>query len=247
MSDDLVSLRMLLVTAARSHQDFWREGAAQASMPIDFEAGDAATAKAALAKGGVDICVLDAALTDADKAGVIKAARAGQPPPLVFMSAPRGSARMENVDGVLIKPAHADDVRKQVDICIRVKIPTRVLVVEDAATTLSVVRKVLSASRFTLDIHDASEAAAALDQMRTGKFEIVFLDSQMPGTGGGGMLPEIKRENPKLPVVMMTSAPEKSGSKGANSKGAIGVLKKPFYPADVDAVLERFYGLQVPG
>ena len=34
-------------------------------------------------------------------------------------------------------------------------------VVEDAATTLSVVRKVLSASRFTLDIHDASEAAAA--------------------------------------------------------------------------------------
>ena len=37
MSGDLVSLRMVLVGAAPPHQDLWREGAAQASVPIDFE------------------------------------------------------------------------------------------------------------------------------------------------------------------------------------------------------------------
>ena len=78
MSGDLVSLRMLLVAAAPPHQDLWREGAAQASVPIEFEAADAAAAKAALRKGGVDICVLDGELDDADKASVIKAARAKQ-------------------------------------------------------------------------------------------------------------------------------------------------------------------------
>ena len=79
MSDDLVSLRLLLVAAAPPHQDLWREGAAQASVPIDFEAHDAAAAKAALRGGGVDICVLNAELDDADKASVIKAARAKKP------------------------------------------------------------------------------------------------------------------------------------------------------------------------
>src|SRR5476649_416040 len=101
MDGDLVSLSLLLVAAAPSQQDLWREGAAQASVPIDFEAHDTAAAKAALRSGGVDICVLDTELTDADKASVIKAARAKKPAPLVFVSAPRGSARPDNTDGVL--------------------------------------------------------------------------------------------------------------------------------------------------
>jgi CheY-like chemotaxis protein len=84
MSDDLVLLRMLLVAAVRSHQDLWRQGAALASVPIDFEARDAAGARVMLARGGVDICVLDGAMSDADKVSVIKAARAMQAAPLVF-------------------------------------------------------------------------------------------------------------------------------------------------------------------
>ena len=93
---------------------------------------DAAAAKAALSRGGVDICVLDAELADADKASVIKAARAKQPAPLIFVSAPRGSARPDNIDGVLPIPANAGDARKLVEICIRAKMPTRVLIVDDS-------------------------------------------------------------------------------------------------------------------
>jgi len=243
MSDDLVSLRLLLVAAALPHHDLWREGAAQASVPIDFEAADAAAAKAALSKGGVDICVLDAELDDADRASVIKAARAKQPAPLVFMSAPRGSARPANIDGALTKPANPNDARKAVEICIRAKMPTQVLIVDDSDTMRGIVRKILAASRFELDIHEASDSTAALDRLRNGKFGMVFLDYSMPGLNGADILLGIKRESPNVAIVMMTSALNRGASGRPHLSGALASLKKPFYPADVDAVLERYFGL----
>jgi CheY-like chemotaxis protein len=147
---------------------------------------------------------------------------------------------------MLTKPANTDDARKLVEICIRTKIPTRVLVVDDSGTMRSIVRKILSASRFALDIHEAAEGIAALDQLRTGNFGIVFLDYNMPGLNGFETLSEIKRENPSVAVVIMTSTVDNLIADRAHASGALAFLKKPFYPADVDAVLERHYGLHAP-
>jgi DNA-binding response OmpR family regulator len=243
MNGDLVSLRLLLVAAAPPHQDLWREGAAQASVPIDFEAHDAAAAKAALSRGGVDICVLDAELDDAGKASVIKAVRAKKPAPLVFVSAPRGSARPDKADGVLTKPANAGEACKLVEICIRARMPTQVLIVDDSDALRGIVRKILAASRFDLDVHEASDSTAALDQLRNGGFGMVFLDYNMPGLNGSDILLGIKRESPNVAIVMMTSALNRGASGRPHLSGALGFLKKPFYPTDVDAVLERYFGL----
>jgi DNA-binding response OmpR family regulator len=246
MSDDLVSLRLLLVAAAPPQQDLWREGAAQASVPIDFEAHDTAGAKAALRSGGVDICVLNAELADADKASVIKAARAKKPAPLIFVAAPRGSARPDNTDGVLPIPANAGDARKAVEICIRAKLPTQVLIVDDSDTMRGIVRKILAASRFALDIHEASDCTAALDQMRNGGFGMIFLDYNVPGLNGADILLGIKRADPHVAVVMMTSELIRGTAGRPHLSGALGFLKKPFYPADVDTVLEQYFGLRGP-
>jgi DNA-binding response OmpR family regulator len=246
MSGDLVSLRMLLVGAAPPHEDLWREGAAQSSVPIDFEAGNAAAAKAALSKGGVDFCVLDAELDDIGKASVIKAARAKKPTPLVFVSAPRGSARPEKTDGVLPMPVSPGDAHKLVEICIRAKMPTRVLIVDESETMRGIVRKILVASRFALDIREASDCTNALDQLRNGGFGMVFLDYNVPGLNGADILLGIKRANPHVAIVMMTSTMVRGSSGRPHLSGALGFLKKPFYPADVDAVLERYFGLHGP-
>ena len=236
---------MLVVGAAQSDQELWRQATAMASVPIDFATHAPASAASALAKDGADICVLDAALPDADKAAVIKAARATKPAPLVFVSAPRGSARLDGIDGTLSKPATVDEARKLVEICIRAKMPTRVLIVDDSGTMRSIVRKILSASRFELDIHEAAEGIAALEQLRNGKFGMVFLDYNMPGLNGFETLSEIKRESPNVAVVMMTSTVDNAIADRAHASGALAFLKKPFYPADIDAVLERYYGLHV--
>ncbi len=243
MTDDLVSLRMLLVAPVRSHQDLWREGAAMASVPIDFDARDASAAKVMLNQGGVDICVLDGALADADKASVIKAARAKQPAPLVFVSAPRGSARLDNIDGALAIPANADDACNVVEICTRAKMPTPVLIVDDSDTMRSIVRKILAASRFALDIHEAEDGSAALEHLCNGKVGLVFLDYDMPGLNGADILLGIKRQSPNVAVVKMTSVLDRGASGRPHLSSALGFLKKPFYPKDVDAVLKRYFGL----
>jgi CheY-like chemotaxis protein len=246
MSGDLVSLRMLVIAAARPEQELWRQAAAMASIPIDFEMHAAASATSALAQGGADICVLDATLPDADRSAVINGARAAQPAPLIFVSAPNGSARLDGIDGMLTRPASIDDARKLVEICVSARIPTRVLIVDDSGTMRSIVRKILSASRFALDIHEAAEGIAALNQVRSGNFGMVFLDYYMPGLNGFETLSEIKRESPNVAVVMMTSTVDNAIADRAHAAGALAFLKKPFYPADIDTVLERYYGLHVP-
>jgi hypothetical protein len=41
----------------------------------------------------------------------------------------------------------------------------------------------------------------------------------------------------------MTSDRDDADAARSKLRGTLALLKKPFYPADVDAVLERYYGL----
>ncbi len=247
MSGDLVSLRVLVATAVPAQQELWQRGAAMASLPIDCAAADAAASTALLRRDAMDICIVDQDLPAVEKAAVIAAARAAQPAPLVFMSLPRGSRRIATVDGVLAKPASPESAQKVIELCARAKIPTRVLIVDDSSTMRSIVRKILAASRFAFDVHEAAEGFAALEQLKSGKFGLVFLDYNMPGFNGIETLSEIKRVAPKVSVVMMTSTATEAIIERAQSSGALAFLKKPFYPTDIDAVIERHYGLHVAG
>jgi CheY-like chemotaxis protein len=246
MSGDLISLRMLLVTAAPSEQNLWRQGTALASVPIEFSSADAVDAGKMLAKGGVDICIIDSRLSGNDKDAVLNAARVSEPQPFVVLSAQDTNARLGGCDGTLTKPKTPEEARRLVELCVRVKIPTRVLIVDDSSTIRSIVRKILSASRFALVIHEAEEGIAALNQLRTGNYGMVFLDYNMPGLNGFETLSEIKRESPNVAVVMMTSQMERALAERARAGGAHAFLKKPFYPIDIDGVLARYYGLNVP-
>ena len=131
--------------------------------------------------------------------------------------------------------------------CIKLKFPTRVLIVDDSGTMRSIVRKILSGSRYKIEVSEASEGIGALQQIRDGNVDLVFLDYNMPGLNGIETLSEIKRENPRLAVAMMTSVVDTAIAERARKAGALAFLKKPFYPADIDLILKRFYGLYAPG
>jgi CheY-like chemotaxis protein len=242
MSGDLVSIRLLCVAAAEPSFDLWQQGAALASVPVEFLSASAAAAAATLRRGGVDVCLVDFSLPEAERARVIASARAAEPPPFVVVCAPRAGEPVDGADRVLARPASAQDAQRLVELCLRVKFPTRVLLVDDSGTMRSIVRKILGASGFALDIHEASEGASALDQVRDGGFGVVFLDYNMPGFNGIETLSAIKRENPSVAVVIMTSTLDNVVAERARAAGALGYLKKPFYPADVDALLERHFG-----
>jgi CheY-like chemotaxis protein len=204
---------------------------------------DARSAGHAIAKDAADICIVDSALAEADQAALIEAARTAARPPLMFMSAPPGSQRPKGVNGSLPKPTDLEGARKAIEICVRTKLPTRVLIVDDSGTMRSIVRKILAQSRFSMEAHEAAEGIAALNELRRGKFGLVFLDYNMPGLNGFETLSEIKREIPNVAVVIMTSTLDDTLVERTRQAGALAFLKKPFYPADIDNVLERYYGL----
>lgn len=243
MSGDIVSLRILLISASLRDRDLWLHAAASAAVPIELEPLEVGPAAAFLARNGADVCVLDADLTESHKAILIKAARTAKPQPLLFVAGPKDAQRVEGTDGVFVRPTNKDEAATLVQLCLRAKIPTRVLIVDDSGTMRSIVRKILQASHFAFDIHEAAEGNAALERLRTTKFGIIFLDYNMPGLNGFETLLEIKRLNPEVGVVMMTSTLDSAIADRAYAAGALAFFKKPFYPADVDAALKRYYGL----
>jgi CheY-like chemotaxis protein len=108
------------------------------------------------------------------------------------------------------------------------------------------VRKILNGCRFPLDIFEADDGIDALKQIGTGKFDLVFLDYNMPILNGIEMLAQLKQQHPRMEVVMMTSAQDDALAARARKAGAAGFLKKPFYAFEIDAILYAFYRLRPP-
>jgi DNA-binding NarL/FixJ family response regulator len=250
MSGDLVSLQLLVVSAAAAERELWRAGANFTSVPVKVtEASDAASACALLAKGGVDLTILDFSIGGAE--AVIAAAQSAPRKCLVVMAAHPSvivdASLVAGTEGAVPKPANIDAASDLVERCIKLKLAIRVLIVDDSGTMRSIVRKILSNSRYKIDVSEVEEGIGAIKRIRDGSFDLIFLDYNMPGLNGIETLSEIKRENPRLAVVMITSTVDAALAERARAAGALAFLKKPFYPADIDAVLKRFYGLRVPG
>ncbi|HZP76642.1 MAG TPA: response regulator [Pseudolabrys sp.] len=235
-------MRLLVVAGTAAERDLWRLGAAQASVPLTLlEAPGGPAALQLVHKGGIDIVLLDSTLPDASV--LIATARALKPAPFIVMAQPPGTERPRGVDGAVAKPKDVEGARAELERCVRAKVPARVLVIDDSSTMRSIVKKILAGSRYAMEVEEAEEGIAALSQLRNGRFDVVFVDYNMPGLNGFETLKEIKREHPRIAVVMITSTQDTTLADRAQQSGAAAFLKKPFYPADIDAVLERHYGL----
>ena len=239
MTGDLISLRVLMVSALQPVRDLWRRGAGLASVPVEFFEAGPADATAQFAKGGIDVVLLDAALPSADLDAVIQHAGALQPRPYVATCG--GAGKRQGADAALPQPADADEARTLFERCVRARLPIRALVVDDSGTMRSIVRKILSASRYTFEVSEAEEGIAALKELSSGGFDLALIDYNMPGFNGFETLAEIKRVAPHVAVIIMTSTADDAMVEKAMAKGAIGFMKKPFYPADIDVVLERYF------
>jgi CheY-like chemotaxis protein len=241
---DLVSLRVLLVSPAPSLRALLRQGAGQASVPAEVMEADGVAAAELLIARGSDLLLLDGSMPPAEKAAICRAARTAKERPFVIaIGKDSGGAE---IDGMVRKPITVEEAQKILDGCIRSRLPTRALIVDDSPTMRGIVRKILSASKFPLAVAETYDGLKALEQLREGSFDIVFLDYNMPGLDGFKILAEIRRLLPSVAVVMMTSTDNASTAERAQMGGAAAFLKKPFFPADIDAVLYRYYKIDAP-
>jgi CheY-like chemotaxis protein len=246
----MIDLRFLLVFDSIDARNLLRKGAAAAALPVDImESGSAAAVPEIVTKNRIDVIFADAAMAPLERSMVVTRAKAVERKVFVFFLAASEEGARDLVDsgadGVIVRPESADQARTLIERCARLREPNRVLVVDDSSTMRSIVRKILTASPFQLEISDAQEGVDAIKQISTGKIDLVFLDYNMPGLNGVETLHAIKRQHPYLYVALMTSAATDALAERSRAAGADFFLKKPFYPADINAILQRAFGARV--
>lgn len=241
MSDELLSLRVITVSGSRRDQDLFRQAASASTVPIEvIEAHDAADARRSLA-GAADLVFLDAALAGDAVAQVVAAARAAAKPAFTILLAETAATPFQT-DALAAKPMQLEEAERLLNGTIRVRLPSRVLIVDDSATMRTIVRKILAATRFPLEVTDVEQGIEAIELARKVDFDIVFLDYNMPGLSGLETMAELRREKRGLSFVLMTSRQDDVVADRALAQGAA-FLQKPFFPADIEALLCSFYGL----
>lgn len=146
----------------------------------------------------------------------------------------------------LSKPFTVPDVVAIMHTYRRVVARTKVLIVDDSATVRQIVQRVVQGSIFNCDITEATDGPSALALCDREKFDVVFLDCNMPHLDGLSTLKRLLTIQPTLKVVMISGERDVAKERIALERGAIGFLHKPFYSEDIDRMLHIAFGLRQP-
>jgi two-component system chemotaxis response regulator CheY len=108
----------------------------------------------------------------------------------------------------------------------------RFLVVDDFSTMRRIVRNLLKESGYA-EADEAEDGVIALQKLRSGKFDFVVSDINMPNLNGFQLLAEIKKDEKlkHIPVLMVTAEARKEDIVMAAQQGASGYIVKPFTKA----------------
>ncbi|MFQ5335402.1 MAG: response regulator, partial [Flavobacteriales bacterium] len=79
----------------------------------------------------------------------------------------------------------------------------------------------------------------ALDMIASQRFDIVFLDENMPGMTGLDVLPKIKSSHPSLPVIMITKSEEERIMEDALGSRISDYLIKPVHPNQILLAIKK--------
>ena len=241
--DELLSLRVAVVSPSAEYHDLCCQAASALSVPVEFVAADEAKSAVRCIADGIDVLYIDSDLAPPAIAQIVTVARAAGARPFSILLSDHVGIEPFATDALAGRPTQAEDVRRLVEHSVRVRLPSRVLVVDDSATMRTIVRKLLGGTGFPLEVSEVDEGFAALDLVRKRAIDLVFMDYNMPGFSGLETLAELRREKRRVYAVIMTSVEDDSLADRAREQGAA-FLKKPFFQADIEAVLCRFYGLR---
>ncbi len=113
----------------------------------------------------------------------------------------------------------------------------RILLIEDESDVLEMLQEILAVEGHTAETAEDGEAGLACFQAAA--FDIVFTDMNMPGMSGLAVAAEIKKINPRIPVVLMTGWDVGCDSSELQAKGIDLLIKKPFAITDILSAIER--------
>jgi DNA-binding NarL/FixJ family response regulator len=102
----------------------------------------------------------------------------------------------------------------------------QVLICDDHLIVRQGIRQVLTDAPDIAVAFEAANGPDALGRVRQGGIDVVLMDIAMPHRDGLDVLRQMKSEYPKLPVLMLSTYPDKQYAVRSMKLGAVGYLNK---------------------
>lgn len=119
----------------------------------------------------------------------------------------------------------------------------RVLLCDDSRLALMKLRKVFEGLGAEIaETHQSGESALEAYKERGDQIDLVSLDLVMPGMDGLEVLAELKKVDPDVKVLILSSIVQPEIEEKAFQLGAAGVLEKPYDPDRIKEVADRILG-----
>jgi two-component system, NtrC family, response regulator AlgB len=114
----------------------------------------------------------------------------------------------------------------------------RILIVDDETNIRKSLRIALESMKNSVD--EAASASDASRRLERAPFDVAFVDVRLRDESGLDVLETLTKLSPRLAVVIITAYASIDSAVDAMRRGAFDYLPKPFTPAQIRAILERF-------
>lgn len=116
---------------------------------------------------------------------------------------------------------------------------TSVLIADDNSLSLDLLKGILGRLGYA-NVASAKDGNAALAAFQENRHQVLFLDINMPGKSGLETMKEIRAINPDAFVVMVSGESSAANIQQSLALGAQGFVVKPYGPARIKDVLEKY-------
>ena len=106
----------------------------------------------------------------------------------------------------------------------------RILIADDHPIFRAGLKEILIKQPDTESVGEAEDGLKALALARKERWDLILLDITMPGKDGLEVLQELRRERPKLPILILSAHPEDQMALRLLKAGAAGYLTKDRAP-----------------
>lgn len=115
----------------------------------------------------------------------------------------------------------------------------KILIADDHPVVRQGLKQIIADSRDMAVGDEATNGWEVLSKVRASEYDVVLLDIAMPGMDGLDVLTQLKRERPRLPVLMLSMYPEEQFARRALRAGASGYLTKESAPDELVGAIRK--------
>lgn len=113
----------------------------------------------------------------------------------------------------------------------------KILIADDERGTRESLKYLLDKSEWDVDL--AGDGAKAKELIEINKYNIIFLDCNMPELTGIELIRDIKERWPESIIIVITGY-DAINKEFAISTGAHEYIKKPFLPQEVERIIKKY-------